>query len=242
MEPLFDGITITDFHDDAHRNIVSLRESENLFDDLTDSPGGWQSAIDLEAGTKPHTNISHQPVIDRPFEEAAYNEAIDYPFKHWSTTRYSDGTFGVWYGADSLETGIHETVYHWRYGLLQDAGWEDHEGVTIERKVYNVRCDAALLNFRPKLAAFPSLVDPQDVAFTHQIGTRIHHDGHPGLVSRSARCDGDVYAIFNAQVLSNPRQMCFLTYRIASGAVIIERHPDPLTPYPYQREKKKAGV
>ncbi len=40
MGTLFDDITITDFHDDLHRNIVSLRESENLFDDLTDSPEG----------------------------------------------------------------------------------------------------------------------------------------------------------------------------------------------------------
>ncbi len=223
MESLFDGITITDFHDDAHRNIVSLRESEDLFDDLTDSPEGWQSAINLEANTKPHTNVSHQPIIDRPFEEAAYNEAIDYPFENWSNTRYSDGSFGVWHGADSLETGIHETVYHWRYGFLQDAGWENHEGVVIERKVYRVRCDAALLNFIPKLEAFPSLVDPKGYSFSHQVGRRIHHDGHPGLISRSARCEGDVYAIFNSQVLSNPRQICFLTYRIESGAVVIER-------------------
>ncbi len=72
-------------------------------------------------------------------------------FNHWSTTRYSDGTFGVWYGTDSLETGIHETVYHWRYGLLQDAGWEDHEGVTIERKMYHVRRAAQL---SPKACGF----------------------------------------------------------------------------------------
>lgn len=47
--------------------------------------------------------------------------------------------------------------------------------------MYHVRYDAALLNFRPKLAAFPSLVDPDDYAFTQQAGTRIHHDGHPSL-------------------------------------------------------------
>ncbi|MCF6254997.1 MAG: RES family NAD+ phosphorylase [Gammaproteobacteria bacterium] len=225
MQALFDGITITDFHDDLHRNIVSLRESENLFDDLTDSPEGWQSAIALEVKTKPHTHVSQRPVIDRPFEEAVYNEAIDYPFENWLNTRYSNGSFGVWYGTDSLETSIHETVHHWRHGLLHDAGWQNLEGVSIERKVYNVRCDAALFNFLPKLDAFPALIDPTEYDFTHQVGARIYHDGHPGLVSRSARCDGDVYAIFNSQVLSNPRQMCFLTYRITSGSVIVERQP-----------------
>lgn len=225
MDALFDGIKTTDFHDDTHRNIVSLRESENLFDDLTDSPEGWRSAIDLETETKPRTYVSHQPIIDRPFEDAAYNEAIDYPFENWTATRYSNGSFGVWYGTDTLETGIYETVHHWRKGLLEDAGWSEVEGIIGERKVYNVRCDAALLNLIPKLVKFPSLTDPENYDYTHQVGMRMHHEGYPGLISCSARCEGEIYAIFNPQMLSNPRQMCFLTYRIESGSVIVERQP-----------------
>jgi hypothetical protein len=225
VDAFFDGLTVADLHDDAHRNIVSLRESRNLYDDLTDSPAGWQAAIDLELAAKPHTHVSGRPVIDRPFEEAAYNEAIDYPFKHWYRTRYSDGSYGVWYGADSLPTSIHETAHHWRRNLLEDVGWENEEGVAIERKVYLVRCDAALLDFRPRLADYPALVDPISYHLTQQIGARIHHDGHPGLVNRSARCEGDIYAVFNPRVLSNPRALCFLTYRIEGQAVAVERRP-----------------
>lgn len=230
MDGLFEGITLTDFHSDMHRNIVSLRESLNLYDDLTDSPEGWQAAMDLELTAKPHTYISDQPIIDRPFEESAFYEAINYPFENWSKTRYSDGSFGVWYGADSLETSIHETVYHWRKNLLEDANWHTIEGVVIERKVYLVRCDAALLNFIPKLEAFPALIDPAPSSYhiTHQVGARIHHDGHPGLISHSARCEGDGYAIFKPQVLSNPRQFCYLTYRVEGGSVTIERQPGKL--------------
>lgn len=226
MDALFNGLSIADFHSDAHRNIVSLRESQDLFDDLTDSKAGWQAAIDIEEATKAHTYRSGQPIIDRPFEEAAYDEAIDYPFRNWSKTRYSDGSYGVWYGAHgahALETTIHETVHHWRYKLLQDANWHDLDGVVHERKVYLVRCDAALLDFRPHVQTFPALIDPNSYHFSHQIGARIHHDGHPGLVSRSARCAGDIFAIFNSQVLSQPRPLCFLTYRLQAGSVIVER-------------------
>ncbi len=227
MDGLFEGITLSDFHDDIHRNITSLRESQDLYDDLTDSPEGWQAAVDLELTTKPHTYLSSQPVIDRPFEEAVYNEAISYPFENWSKTRYSDGSYGVWYGADSLQTSIHETVHHWRKNLLEDAQWHAVEGVTIERKVYLVRCDAGLLNLVPKLEMFPALIDsaPGGYHLTHQVGARIHHDGHPGLISRSAHCKGAVYAIFKPQVLSNPRQFCYLTYRIEGNRVTVERRP-----------------
>lgn len=230
MDGLFEGITLTDFHGDMHRNIVSIRESQDLYDDLSESPEAWQAAMDLELTTKPHTYISNQPTIDRPFEEAVFNEAINYPFENWSKTRYSDGSFGVWYGADTLETSIHETVYHWRTNLLEDAGWHTIEGVVIERKVYLVRCNAGLLDFISKLEAFPSLIDPAPGGYhlTHQVGGRIHHDGHPGLISSSARCEGDVYAIFNPQVLSNPRQVCYLTYRTEGDSVSIGRQPGEL--------------
>ena len=223
MESLFNGLTITEIHKESHRNIVSLRVSQDLYDDLSALPEDWQVAIDLEIATKPHTNRSTQPIIDRPFEEAAYNEAIRYPFSHWSQSRYSDGSFGVWYGADTLETSIYETVHHWRRGLLDDAGWGDIEGVIIERKVYLVHCDAGLLNFLPELEDFPALVDPDSYHLTHQVGARIHHEGHPGLVTRSARCEGNVNAIFNPRVLTNPRDMCYLTYETQAGVVNVVR-------------------
>jgi len=225
MDGLFNGLTTTNFKHDAHRNIVSLRESQNLYDDLTDSSQGWQAAIDLELTVKPHTYISNQPIINRPFEESKINEAIEYPFEHWSKTRYSDGSFGVWYGTDSLETGIHETVYHWHSRLLMDAGWHKLDNVFIERKVFLVRCDALLLDFIPKLKIYPALIDSSDYHFTQQVGARIHHEGHPGLISNSARCEGVIYAIFNQRVLTDPRHLCYLNYQTQSGSVIIEREP-----------------
>lgn len=222
MDKLFNGLTLTDYHDDIHRNIVSLRVTEDLYDDLSDNPDAWQAAVDLEMASKPHTYISNQPVIARPFEEAHYNDAIEYPFHHWANTRYSNGSFGVWYGTDTLETSIHETVHHWRFELLADAGWQDIEGVEVQRKVYLVRCEAALLDFRKKIKEHPALIEGS-YHYTHQVGEKIHHDGHPGLISRSARCQGDIYAIFNQQVLSNPRQHCYLNYRIEGGGVTVER-------------------
>lgn len=226
MEDLFQGLGITDYHGDLHRNIVSIQTSQDLFDDLSDSPADWQAAIELEQATKPPTYLSSQPIIDRPFEEAAYNEAIDYPFKHWTKSRYSDGSYGVWYGADTLETTIYETVNHWRV-FLQDAGWDGLDDIINERKVYRIRCDAGLLNFIPQLKVFPALVDPAPGGnhFTHLVGTRIHHEGHPGLVTGSARCDGNVTAIFNPRVLSNPQQYSYLSYRIENSSVIVERTP-----------------
>ena len=215
---------LADTHADLMRNIVSLRVSQDLFDDLSDNPADWDAAIALELATKPPLFSSAQPVLYRPFEEDRWNDAIHYPFRHWMRSRYSDGSFGVWYGADSIETTVHETVHHWRSGFLQDAGFT-RPGIRAERKLYRVRCDAALVDLRPAVAHVPALVDPADYSLTQQIGARLHREGHPGLVSRSARCDGDIHGVLNPAVLSDPRQVCFLTYSTTDGGVVVEREP-----------------
>lgn len=227
MDSLFAGIKLADTHEDLYRNIVSLRVTEHLFDDLSNNPQDWQTAIELELQTQPASYASSTPIIHRPFEEAAWQEAIGFPFRAWSRSRYSDGSYGVWYGSDTLETTIYETVYHWRNSLLADAGFTD-PGIKIERRVHQVRCDAALIDLRKLVKQHPKIIDAGDYVFTQQIGARLHREGHPGLVTKSARCTGEVYAIFNPAVLSNPRPSCYLTYITTKQGVKVERTPGKL--------------
>lgn len=60
------------------------------------------------------------------------------------------------------------------------------DSITGERKVYWVRCDAALLDLRTRAAEYPGLVHPTSYRFTQQIGARLHRESHPGFVTPSA--------------------------------------------------------
>ncbi|WP_308364964.1 MULTISPECIES: RES family NAD+ phosphorylase [unclassified Microbulbifer] len=219
------GLALLEVDGDLYRNIVSLRVSQDLFDDLSDDPADWQAAIELEAACKPLQYESRQPVIDRPFEDAEFISAVRFPFDNWSQSRFSRGQFGVWYGSPELETTIFETAYHWRNGLLADAGLENREGVSIERRVHLVHCRSALINLLPKAAEWPEL-RADDYAPCQSLGERVHREGHPGLWAPSARCDGTNAAVFTPRVLSNPRPHCYLTYRIEGGAVKVWRDPE----------------
>lgn len=225
MNSLFTNINLADFHQDVARNIVSLRESQDLFDDLTDDPTEWLLAQKVEDEVKPPPYSSRRPIIDRPFEDAQWFNAIHWPFKHWQASRFSDGSFGVWYGSESVETTVHESAYHWYRGLLSDAGFEQM-AVIAERKVYWVACNAALLDFRQAAAAQPELLHLSDYTFCQTVGARIHREGHPGLLTRSARRPaGENLAIFNPAVLSNPRHNCQLTYRLEGEHIVVEKQP-----------------
>ena len=226
MNEFFSGLTVVDTHHDVRRNIVSLRESRNLFDDLSSDPAEQALAQQVESAVKPLQYHSPTPVIHRPFEETAWFNAIGWPFQHWQSSRYSDGSFGVWYGADTVQATVYETAYHWYHGVLLDAEGFAGEAVAIERKVYNVACAALILDLRPCVEEFPALLHKTDYAFTQQVGARLQREGHPGLLAPSARYSAGInYVVFNHAVLSNPRVNCMLTYRLKGEHILVEKRP-----------------
>ena len=225
MNALFESLALADVRQDVARNIVSLRQSQDLFDDLSEDPAAWRLAQQVEDAVKPPPYRSPTPLVDRPFEDAAWFNAIGWPFRHWQASRFSDGSYGVWYGSDTVETTVHESAYHWYRGLLTDAGFE-RETVVAERKVYSVTCSAALLDFRQVTPRHPELLHPADYAYAQAAGARIHREGHPGLLIQSVRrSGGENVAVFNPGVLSDPRLSCQLTYRLKGERIIVEKRP-----------------
>jgi len=141
-------------------------------------------------------------------------------------TRYSDGSFGIWYGALDLHTTIFETAYQMMRLLYGEEGV--NEPVVRERCVYNVECRAVLLDVRGKETTYLQLVDPTNYSFTQSVGKRLHNEGHPGLLAPSARLSGGACLIaFKPNILSNPQVSCYLTYTFdpVAGEVQVERAP-----------------
>lgn len=224
MTVSLDGLTLVRIDRPLFRNVVTARVSQDLFDDLSNDPVAWQAAISLEVASKPWPYESRQPVVDRPFEEAEFLSAVMYPFEpdHWSASRFSRGDFGVWYGSRELDTTIHETVYHWRQGLLADAGWDDLDGVAMERRVHHVSCATHLIDLTKQVERWPNLRS-NDYTFCHEIGSQIHAEGHPGVWTCSARCEGSNAALFTPKPLSTPGTVCFLTYVVEDAGVSVYR-------------------
>ena len=215
---LFDKMR--DFDDDVFRNIVSLRESQDLFDDLTDGdPAMSAVAVEAESRVKSHIPFG---LLERGFH---YTTSIAYPFENepYLKTRYGNGSYGVWYGSLAIETTIRETAYHM---VKEESGVEgDQRPIYRERAVYLVRCKALLIDLSGKEEKYPALLGP-DYGFTQQIGERMHRESHPGLLAPSARCRGGVNLVaFSPKILSDPRLNCFLAYTFdpARKTVTVER-------------------
>ena len=96
MSSIFSEISLVDVERDVARNIVSLGVSQDLFDDLSADPKAWALAQKVEGDAKPPPYVSRNPIIDRPFEEAIWIDAIDWPFKNLQSSRFGAGGYGVW--------------------------------------------------------------------------------------------------------------------------------------------------
>ena len=210
-----------DFHDDLVRNIPTIRESQPLFDDLSSDPADWDVAIAAEGAARIASDV---PVITRPFD---YGSVISYTFDaaHWQATRFSDATaYGVWYGSTRIETTVYETAWHW-YRFVGDSFADLDRLVVTDRRVFDVRCDALLIDLRGREGAYPQLVSRTSYAFTQRIGRYVHAQDQNGLLVRSARCDGVNGCVFKPERLSNVRHRAYLTYRLqpARDTFVAER-------------------
>lgn len=212
-----------DFHGDLLRNIPGIRASQHLFDDLSSDPADWELAIAAEGAERIPTDAA---LISRPFD---YGTVISYSFDaaHWQATRFSDGTrYGVWYGALELETTVYETAWHW-YRFVRDSYGDEDRDIVTDRRVFDVRCDALLVDLRGRESDHPALIDRASYAFTQQVGRYLAEQQANGLMTPSARCDGTNAAILRAERLSSPRDRRFLTYRlnVARDSFVAERTP-----------------
>jgi len=220
-----------DSRGDWLRNIVSRRKSLDLFADLVARPADTRVLMEHELATKPTRELT--PIISRPFEEADLYDpiraAIEWPFEHPCRTRYSDGSFGVWYGARTLETSIWETAYHFRRDTLaSEIAARSRVPIYQERRVHRVRCSAMLVDLRTLCAAEPRLLDPDDYSYCQTLGAQLRAAALPGVQSLSARhAGGEIAGVFRREPLSDPRDVCYLTYVLdpQTGRVDVEREP-----------------
>jgi len=122
-------------------------------------------------------------------------------------SRFSDGSYGVYYAARSLETAVRETAYH-RGRFLAATAEAPGE---IDMRAYAGRPLKPFLDVRgPK---FPELHDPDDYATPQAFAKPRQSQGDWGIVYRSVRHEGgECIAAFRPQAVSIPVSGAALAY------------------------------
>ena len=195
-----------------HRLINSAHPPIDLFEDIAD-PADWPLLASAESKTNPRLavsigNLDLVPVARRVGGPGAFY--VMAPFTHISPDyqgRFHDGGFGAFYGADTYETALFETVFH---AAKFCAATQEVPGWIADKRELIGRIDADLIDVR---AGFPALLDPADYAASQAFARAERAAGANGIVYPSVRNPGGTcFAAFYPDVMSAPVQARHISY------------------------------
>lgn len=124
-------------------------------------------------------------------------------------TRFSDGSYGVYYAAHDRETAIAETVF----GRERFLGATNEAPIDLDMRVYCARVRGRFDDIRTEPEESP-LYDRVSYATSSQYGRARRLSGADGVVCRSVRNPaGENLAAFRPRVISNCYTAGYLGYR-----------------------------
>lgn len=193
-----------------------------LFERVTD-PDDLEAIFAVESLTNPRLRDEVGDIRLVPPEDRVSgpgSSIIMAAFTHLNPegSRFTDGTYGVFYAAGDLRTAIAETTYHRQRFML--ATGEDR--TELDMRVYLVDLVAGLHDLRGRRAEYPLVYHNDDHAAGQHLAASLRKDGSNGIAYDSVRLQsGECVAVFRARLLSNCRQERHLCYvwdgqRIAS--------------------------
>jgi hypothetical protein len=203
---------------EAYRIIPSLYPTIGIFDDVA-SPEDLDDVLRLEAATNPRVLVDAGELSlvrseDRIFDEGT--TPIMAAFTHTKPSRFSDGTYGVYYAAHDQETAIAETAFH-RARFMADAGLMNE---IVDMRVYRARVTGTFDDIRSK-GPHSKLYDPNPAhwSYPQQYARRIYEQNRAdGIAFRSVRrSQGECVAVFHPRCITNCEAIRHLEYRFEDG-------------------------
>ena len=197
----------------CYRIIPSRFPPINLFEEIAD-PDDLDAVFEIEAMTNDRLReeagdlalVSKEDRISGPG-----TSPIMAAFTHLNPDgdRFTDGSYGVFYAGDSIETAVAETRYHRMKFMLAT---KEH-AQELDMRVYAVNLDAELHDIRSMHESHAAYYHPENYAVAQELAASLRKAGSDGIVYQSVRHDsGECAAVFRPRLLSNCRQERHLCY------------------------------
>jgi hypothetical protein len=200
----------------AWRVIASRYPPINLYERLIADPAVWDALMALEQRTNPRVRDEIGDIALVPPDERVSGPGASYvmaAFTHMNPkgSRFSDGSFGVYYAAAALPTAIAETVFHFEAFARDSADPPRSEDM-------RVLVGSAAADFED-VAALPdaeqrAILDPHSYSASQILGKHLRANGANGVVYPSVRHEGGhCLGAFRPRAVGIPHQERHLRYR-----------------------------
>jgi hypothetical protein len=194
----------------SYRIVASKHPPVNVFSDIV-APHQLGVAAQIESLTNDRlideaATASLVPPQDRVNAPGA--SIVMAAFTHIGRpSRFSDGTYGVYYAAHSMETAVRETAFH--RGRFMAA--TDQPPGDVDMRAYVGRPLQPMVDVRAP--RFASLHDPDSYLASQAFASPLRDREEWGLIYRSVRHEGgECFAAFRPQAVSIPVPGAALAY------------------------------
>jgi hypothetical protein len=212
----------------ARRIIRSVFPPTDLFEDIA-APEDWPLLIAAEQKTNPRLMVTLGALDLIPPKRRVTGAGATYlmaPFTHVSTdrpSRFTDGTFGVLYAADSFKTALLETIYH--HGRFM-ARTHEFPGWTSQFRELVLSVEALLHDLRGGDPRWASALDRDDYRQAQELGKTLRAATSEGVVYPSQRDEsGECVGLFYPDRAANIIQARHLDYHWSGTRVDLYRDP-----------------
>jgi hypothetical protein len=184
-----------------------------LFERVTD-PADLDAVLALESLTNDRVRAEVGQLDLIPPEDRLAGpgtSAIMAAFTHLNPagSRFSDGSYGVYYAGQTLDTAIAETRYH-REQFMRAT---DQPPMDLDMRVYLADIDAALHDIRGLHETLPAVYAADDYSASQVLGKRLRAQNSWGIAYDSVRHEGgECVGVFRPPALRNCRQERHLCY------------------------------
>jgi hypothetical protein len=190
----------------CHRLIASRFPTVGLYDDVA-VPEDLEVVFAIEALTNPRLRqelgqLSLVPPVERVVGAGATLVMAAFTHLNPLGSRFSDGSWGVYYAADSLHTAVAEVSHHRALFLSRTA----EPAIDIDMRWIQAKLQAPLHDLRGQQARLPAVYDSVRYGASQDFAKDRRAQGSQGIVYDSVRrVQGQCVAVFKPRALSHAR-------------------------------------
>ncbi len=202
----------------AYRAINSRYPPIDVFERIAE-PSDWDALLAIEQLTNPRVRQEWGEISLVPPEERVSGPGASWlmgAFTHIGhPSRFTDGSYGVYYAARDLLTAVKETSYHFARFL---SATHEPRGSEVEMRVLvSSQIDEKFHDIR---RGYPELHHPEDYAPSQTFARSVRADGANGLIYNSVRADeAPCLAVFRPKAIPRPRQGPHLRYHFDGSRI-----------------------
>ncbi|MEJ8796220.1 RES family NAD+ phosphorylase [Trinickia caryophylli] len=204
----------------AYRVIPTRFPAVNLFDRVA-SPEDFEALYALEAMTNDRlrTEVGELDLV--PAEERRFGPGygpIMAAFTHLNPlgSRFSDGSYGVFYCAREARTAIAETRYHAANFLAAT----QEPPMRQQMRLYSVIARGQVVDLRGEPSLDPAVLSPSDYTAGRALGREVRDAGASGIAYPSVRdAGGECLAALKTTILRDCHHAAYLEYNWNGNAI-----------------------